>query len=424
MTHKTLRQRFAPTFLATLIAIGGVALADPPSRVARLAYVSGSSSFSPGGERDWVRAVVNRPMVTGDRLWVENGARAELQLGAAAIRIGGATSLTILNLDDRTAQVQLSQGSLSVRVRKLDRNQVVEIDTPNLAYSIKAPGTYRVVVDADGRSTLVSVRGGLANVYGPGRAFLVKDKQTFRFYGNDLREYETYATWRADDLDRFAAERDRRWDASPSRKFVSAELIGYDDLDQNGTWRKVPNYGNVWVPSRVSRDWAPYRDGHWAWVEPWGWTWVDDAQWGFAPTHYGRWARMDFGWAWVPGPATVRPVYAPALVAFVGGDGPRSGGGGQAVGWFPLAPREVYRPSYTTSREYFANVNTSNTVIPNRTVIVNQYNSPPPANVTYVNQAVPGAVIAMLAAAFAQSRPVERERVQVTRETFSAGPPR
>jgi len=39
-----------------------------------------------------------------------------------------------------------------------------------------------------------------------------------------------------------------------------------------------------------SRDWAPYREGHWAWIEPWGWTWVDDASFGFVTSHYGRWA--------------------------------------------------------------------------------------------------------------------------------------
>ena len=27
----------------------------------------------------------------------------------------------------------------------------------------------------------------------------------------------------------------------------------------------------------------------WVWLRPWGWTWVDDAPWGFAPFHYGRW---------------------------------------------------------------------------------------------------------------------------------------
>src|SRR5205814_1992738 len=104
--------------------------------------------------------------------------------------------------------------------------------------------------------------------------------------------------------------------------------------------RPEPQYGAIWVPRRVPVDWAPYRYGHWAWIEPWGWTWVDDAPWGFAPFHYGRWIFTAGNWGWVPGPRTVRPVYAPALVAWVGG--PRLnasvsiGGGRGGVAWFPL----------------------------------------------------------------------------------------
>ncbi len=423
MTKPPLRQRIIPSLFAILFAVSGWALADPPSRVARLAYVSGAASFSPGGERDWGRAVVNRPMVTGDRLWVDEGARAELQLGAAAIRVGGGTSITLLNLDDRIAQVQLSQGTLNIRVRKLDRGHTFEIATPSLAYSIRRPGNYRIEVAPDGRTTTVAVRTGLAEVYGESRAFIINAGQTFRFFGDGLRDYQTFAVYKPDDFDRWSTLRDRRWDTSPSRRYVSPEMIGYEDLDQYGTWRKVPTYGNVWVPRRVAADWAPYRDGHWSWVEPWGWTWIDDQPWGFAPSHYGRWARIDTGWAWVPGPATVRPVYAPALVAFVGGDNMRSGGG-NAVAWFPLGPRDVYRPSYTVSREYFTTVNTSNTVVYNRSNITPLYDNRNTTTVTYVNQSIPGAVVAVLAAAFAQSRPVARETVTVTREMIASAPVR
>ena len=388
--------------------------------MARLAYISGGTSFSPGGERDWVHAGINRPLVTGDRLWVSEGGRAELQTGSAAIRVGGSTSLTLLNLDDRIVQVQLSQGTLNIRVRRLDRGQVFEIDTPNLAYSIRRPGSYRIDVDPDGGATTVSVRKGQAEVYGERTAFITAEGQTYRFYGSGLRDYETFALMRPDPFDRWSSERDRRWDNSASRRYVSPELIGYEDLDQYGTWRKVRDYGSVWVPNRVAADWAPYRDGHWAWVEPWGWTWIDEAPWGFAPSHYGRWARIDNTWAWVPGPATARPVYAPALVAFVGGSDARSGGGG-TVAWFALGPRDVYRPSYAASREYFNNVNTSNTVI-SRTDIGNRYDNGRQAGVSYSNQQVAGAVVAVLAAAFAESRPVHKETVRVDRDVFSRAP--
>ena len=55
---------------------------DPPARVARLNYMQGSVSFQPGGEGDWIDAVPNRPLTTGDNLWTDRGSRAELHVGS------------------------------------------------------------------------------------------------------------------------------------------------------------------------------------------------------------------------------------------------------------------------------------------------------------------------------------------------------
>ena len=425
MDRPSLRKLLGTFFLGLCaFALSGWAYADPPSRVARLAHVSGAVSFSPGGENDWVRATVNRPLITGDRLWADAGSRSELQLGGAAIRMGSHTSVTLLNVDDRMAQVQLTQGTLNIRIWRFDRNHAFEIDTPNLAYSIRSPGSYRIHVDPNGDSTVVMVRAGEAEVYGEGRAFVIRAGQGFEFFGTGLRDYDSLALAPADDFDRWSGARDLRWENSASARYVSRDLIGYEDLDEYGTWREVTGYGHVWTPARVAVGWAPYRDGHWAWVEPWGWTWVDDAPWGFAPSHYGRWANIGGAWAWVPGPVAARPVYAPALVAFVGGSNfsiSLNLGGGGAVAWFPLGPRDVYRPSYPVSREYFTSVNTSNTII-NTTNITNVYNNTNVTNVVYVNQQVPGAVVAVPTTAFVQSKPVAREAVRVTQDMVATSP--
>src|SRR5579863_2670812 len=85
--------------LAALLLVSKPTLADdddPPSRVARLSYTNGEVSFSPAGTDDWVAAVVNRPMTTGDKLWTDNGARAELHIGSAAIRLSGQTGFSFL----------------------------------------------------------------------------------------------------------------------------------------------------------------------------------------------------------------------------------------------------------------------------------------------------------------------------------------
>ena len=363
-------------------------------------------------------------MVAGDRLWTDAGARAELQLGGTALRLGPYTSVTLLNLNDQSAQLQLGQGTLNLRVRHLEPGQSVEVDTPNLAYSVRRPGSYRIQVDSDGTSTAVMVRVGQADVYGEGRAFVINAGQSYRFFGSSLSDYESLAPQPLDDFDRWCGERDSRWDRSASARYVSPDMIGYEDLDEYGTWRRVSGYGNVWMPARVAADWAPYRDGHWAWVEPWGWSWVDDAPWGFAPSHYGRWAHLDSGWGWVPGPVAARPVYAPALVVFVGGSNFQIAinvGRVAAVAWFPLGPRDVYRPSYPVSREYFTRVNTSNSVV-NTTNITNVYNNTNVTNIVYANRQVPGAVVAVPAAAFVQSRPIARESVRMSKETVAGAP--
>jgi hypothetical protein len=406
-----------------MLAFSGWVGADPPSRVARLGYASGEVSFSPAGGDDWVQASINRPLTTGDRLWSDNGSRAELQIGGATVRMGEYSSVAILNLDDQNAQVQLTQGRLNVRVRHLDRGQVLEIDTPNLAFTVREPADYRIEVDRDGRATTVVVRRGQGEAYGEGAAYVIDSQQAYRFSGTDLSDYEYVDTPRTDDFDRWSNERDRRYDTSASARYVSRDVVGYDDLDAYGNWRRDSTYGNVWIPSRVRAGWAPYSDGHWAWIDPWGWTWVDDAPWGFAVSHYGRWANLGGTWGWVPGPMQTRAYYAPALVVFVGGSNFQlsiSSGHVGGVAWFPLGPREVYQPSYRVTRGYFENVNRSNTIV-NNTVINNYYNSNV-TNVVYANRQVPGAVVAVPRTAFVQSQPVSRAAVRVERESAVSGP--
>ncbi len=329
-------------------------------------------SFQPGGEGDWVTAVPNRPLTTGDNLWTDQGSRAEMHVGSTAIRLAPETSVTLLDLDDRTTQLRLSAGTVILRVRHLDDGDVVEVDTPNLAFNLQHPGEYRIDVDSNGDMTNVSVWSGRGEVTGGGYSYTVVAGQSARFSGTDQLNYDIAQLPGSDDFDNWAFQRDHREDGAESANYVSSEMTGYEDLDDYGHWQYVGGYGTVWVPAGVASDWAPYRNGHWAYIDPWGWTWVEDEPWGFAPFHYGRWAYAGNRWCWVPGPVAVRPVYAPALVAFVGGVG-ISVGGGPGVGWFPLAPGEVYVPYYRGSRGYVERVNVTNTVV-NVTRVTNVYN--------------------------------------------------
>ncbi|MBS0557122.1 MAG: hypothetical protein JSR27_06880 [Proteobacteria bacterium] len=399
---------------------------DPPGRVARLSYIQGNVSFVPAGENDWVQAQLNRPLITGDKLWTDRDSRASLEIGASAVRMDQSTSFDFLNLTDSAAQMELTQGTLNLRVRRLYDGQSYEIDTPTLAFVVNRVGEFRIDVEPNGQSTIVTVLSGGGDVYGEGGTrFAVNEGQSVTFNDPQLRDYRVSGLPGTDAFDDFCHSRDTRWDDSPSRRYVSEDVIGYQDLDEYGSWNDVPEYGNVWYPTSVAVGWSPYHSGHWAWVGAYGWTWIDDSPWGFAPFHYGRWAYIGNRWGWCPGPIAVRPVYAPALVAFVGG-----GGGfginisvGGPIGWFPLGYRDVYIPPYRVSQNYFTRVNVSNTVI-NNTVINNYYGNYSRgdvnyARINYANRNIAGAITAVPAAAFVGSRPVAGAAIAVNRATFA-----
>jgi hypothetical protein len=396
---------------------------DPPTRAARLSHVDGNVSFNPAGTDDWVAAVINRPMTSGDKLWSDNDSRAELHIGSASLRVGSITGFNFLNLSDHVAQIQITEGSLRVRVKRLDQDDTFEIDTPNLAFSILRPGVYRINVNEAGDTTIIGVRSGEGEVTGGGQAYSIHPNQTATFTGTDQLDADLQEGYNDDDFDQWCSQRDHREDLSASARYVSPDVVGSEDLDDYGGWRPVPEYGMVWFPHTTVVGWAPYRYGHWVYIAPWGYTWVEDEPWGFAPFHYGRWVTVGGVWGWVPAPAPVvgvayvRPVYAPALVAFVGGVGFGVGVGAH-VGWFPLGPREVYVPSYPVSRAYVTNVNVTNTRV--ETTVVNNYytnvvvnKNVNVTNVTYVNQHVNGAVTATSGAAFTSGQPVAHNMVRV-----------
>lgn len=378
---------------------------DPPSRVARLNMAQGTVSFEPAGEQDWVAADYNRPLTTGDSLWADQDSRGELHIGSTSLRISAQTGLTFLNLNDRTVQIQLSQGSLEVTLRQIDNDDAYEVDTPNIALSLLQPGRYRIDVDPEGQTTAVSVLDGEGQATGGGSSYDLNSGQHARFTGTDTLSYDITNVAPPDDFESWCRARDDAEDRSQSAQYVSPDVTGYEDLDANGQWEDVSDYGEVWVPTTVPADWAPYHYGHWVWIEPWGWTWVEDEPWGFAPFHYGRWAFIRSRWAWVPGPRVVRPVYAPALVVFVG-TGPN-------IAWFPLGPREVFVPAYHCSPRYVQYVNVTNTHVTNVEVTNVYTRNVNVTRVTYVNEGVRGSVTAVSHDTFVNARPVAREVVHV-----------
>ncbi|WP_419483126.1 DUF6600 domain-containing protein [Dokdonella sp.] len=422
MNLRNFRLWCAAALILIFCGWGSLALADPPDRVARISYLRGNVSFQPAGSDRWVEVSLNRPLVTGDQVYTDRDSRVEFELGGATIRLDERSNFNFLNLDSAFAQIELTGGVMNLDVRSLGQGQSYEIDTPTLAFVVRQPGNYRIDIAPAGDSTMVTVFEGSGDVYGENNAsYAVRAGNSYRFYDAALRDYEILDIPRNDPFDRWCMERNSRYQNSISSRYVPESMIGYADLDRYGSWSSTPDYGAVWYPTRVAVGWAPYRSGHWSWIDPWGWTWIDTAPWGFAPFHYGRWVYAGSRWGWYPGPRVSVAIYSPAMVAFVGGSGWGSGisvGIGGPVGWFPLGPRDVYVPWYRTSRNYFVNININNTTYINHTHITNVYNDysrgRPLTGVNYAYLRSPAAVTAVSRDVFVNSRPVLQSRVRVS----------
>ena len=403
---------------------------DPPSRVARLNYINGNVSMEPAGIDEWTAAELNRPFTTGDYLYADTGAEAELHLDVAVLRMGAQTSFGFLNLDDHTVQLKLTEGDLYIRVRNFGSDQVFEVDTPNAAVNLLQNGVYRFRVDPNGTMSFVVVREGQAQITGGGQTFLLNPGSSALLNGTDQLSYDVEDAPAPDEFDNWSQERDAHEERLSSSRYVSPGMVGYEDLDDYGTWQQTVDYGPVWYPQAVATGWAPYQYGRWTWIAPWGWTWVDSMPWGFAPFHYGRWAYTGNRWGWCPGPISpgygrgIRPYYAPAMVAWFGGpnfglaisaSNPNFGlanSTGPRLGWVPLGYGEVYTPAYRCTSRYFNNVNTYNTRVMNNVNMTNVYNTVYVNHQTYnqqlVNVRAPNAVMAMPQSAFASGRPVRQ----------------
>ena len=335
---------------------------NPPSRVARISFTDGSVSLQPGGTGDWGMAQKNRPVTIGDKVWVDKDSRAELQAGQIAIHLGGMTALSFLNLDQNITQIRIPEGKMNFRVREIRQGENYEVDTPNLAFTVKEAGAFRIDVNENGDFTSVTAIRGSGEIAASGQVYPVKAGERVDVTGLEGNvKVSTGSAPGPDTLDQWAQQRDLGEDNSASAKYVNRDTVGYSDLDDYGSWKQDDTYGNVWVPNNEPSDWAPYSNGNWAYVAPWGWSWVGYEPWGFAPYHYGRWRYFGSYWGWCPGPIYASPFYGPAFVGWLGGFGFGFGfGWGGGFGWFPLGWGEPFRPWYRCGWGYYRGINVHN----------------------------------------------------------------
>jgi hypothetical protein len=319
--------------------------------VARISLIHGDVSTQRGDTKDWSAAVLNAPVLAGDRVSTGDKARTELQLDYAnMLRLAEHTQANITQLTRSQIQIQLGHGMANYTVYK-NSDADAEIDTPNVAIRTeRRESSFRILVTADDH-TEVLVRKGEVEVTTPQGGTRVGQGQFITIQGvGDQAQYKIGEAPARDDWDQWNTDRDNMIRSSISRRQTNDYYVGTEDLDANGTWSEVPDYGPVWRPNEPA-GWAPYRAGRWVYEPYWGWTWVSYDSWGWAPYHYGRWMYVDGGWGWWPGPAYgypfYRPIWAPAYVSFFGfggGFGVGFGFGWGSIGWLPLGPGDFFHP--------------------------------------------------------------------------------
>ena len=377
---------------------------EPPARVGRVSLVSGTLAFYGPGDTDWSSAKVNLPVAAGAWLMTDPQSRAETRVGADSINLSKGTQLNFAELRDQVMQIALTQGRIDLHLRRLKKDETAEIDVPRGGVWLLQPGVYDIDSGRADEPTRITVFEGSARFVGGGIDTLVNTGDVLVLRGTDMLSAAVEPT-APDEFVRWCRSHDYDEKRLAAPHHVSPAMTGYEELDAYGEWAAVLTYGEVWFPTSVPAGWAPYRDGRWVWIEPWG----------FAPCHYGRWARVDDRWAWVPGEFAPEPVYAPALVAFIPPPAiavpvPIPVGAGPPVGWFPLAPGEVYWPAYTRNPTYIRKVNITNVNITKiNTIIAAQPAAadPPPQVVSqqFANRAAATVVPARVLAESSQVAP-------------------
>ena len=369
-------QRFL-MLVAALLAACATAIAQPQSNdsppmiAGRVSLAEGDAQIwraEEDADGEWDPAQINDVVTVGTGLYTGSNGRTEFRVGPNTYRLSAASRGGFNQLDYGGAVFNLEYGSLNISLAQPQQREVSSVTVNGTRIDLTAPGRYRIDATESGGQARVTVFNGQGSVVSGNNAINIASGQALMVGpGVSSLNYEQAAST---SFDQWALARDERYRNVQSARYVSTNMTGYEELDFHGEWIPDANYGNVWVPRVVPVGWAPYRNGQWRWVRPWGWTWVDQAPWGYAPFHYGRWVTIGNRWCWWPGGYYARPIWAPALVGFVGGSHISVSFGGPVVGWYPLAPWHRYSPHYPHNSRYV-------TVI-NQTIINNPPRGVPP----------------------------------------------
>lgn len=327
----------------------------------RVSLIEGNVQVLIKDSTDWTDAAANIPLSEGDRLWVPDGGKTEIQIrGGVFVRGDGNTALDILSADQESAQFYLDRGHAYINNRR-GGIKIVQIDTPLSSVRSYDNSVMMLDVSEDGVTEL-SVLKGYVTVESRAGATRVGAGKTITIRAEKDAELAPISA--PDEWERWNTDRDRRlttW--GESARYLPDELHEYSaDFDDNGKWDYMRDYGYVWLPVATPVGWTPYTQGRWVWIGG-NFVWIAYDPWGWAPYHYGRWVfAASRGWCWVP-PVAGSAYWGPGFVGWIVTQ--------SYVAWVPLAPGEVYY-----GYGYYGPASVNLTTININTLVINR---------TYVN---------------------------------------
>jgi hypothetical protein len=318
--------------LAAVLAYPSLALSGVVGP-ARVLLVDGDIMFRTPDAEEWLPTSVNTPLDEGDAIWAPDGSRTEIQLAdGTVVRLDGGSQLDLIAVEDGFTHLHLASGRVYLKTSQKAGKNSLQIDADDTTVLPDARTRLRIDMLPNNQED-VSIFKGSAYVEGNGTRTQVRAGEHIALEEGhtELLPLNTPDTW-----EKWNSERDRSQSRTHSAEAnLPVELQPYSgELDSQGKWVNVQEYGMVWRPTVIlSDDWAPYRSGRWIWKDS-DYVWISYENWGWAPYHFGRWAVVSgFGWCWVP-PARGDIFWGPGYVGWY-----RTS---NHVGWTPLAPGEVY----------------------------------------------------------------------------------
>lgn len=334
----------------------------------RTSLIEGDVQIKIEDTSEWVPAAINMPLQDGDRLWVPESARLELQLSDGSfLRLDEDSSLVIHAAEKGSFQFYLTEGHAYINFRGI-RDSILQIDTPASSVRVYDRSNFRIDLPDYGYTEISVLKGVVYAETRDGKT-RVNAGKTLSLKEDNYAEISPLGPF--DEWERWNRDRDIKFeDRRYSSRYLPEELEIYSyDFDENGRWVSTREYGYVWTPTVIiSTGWSPYRNGRWTWIRG-DYVWVSYESWGWVPYHYGRWAFIgSIGWSWVP-PARGAVYWGPGFVGWVHTP--------TYVAWVPLAPGDIYYGyGYYGHRSVnILNINIHKTVIKNKYRNVHVHNA-------------------------------------------------